>query len=62
MRPDSDGDSARERLIAECAYYRAQKRGFVPGFALEDWLASEALVDFELAHALAHLSRETLTT
>ncbi len=23
------------------AYYKAQARGFVPGYALEDWLAAE---------------------
>lgn len=39
----------RERWIAEAAYYRAEKRGFTPGYALEDWLAAEALVNFELA-------------
>jgi hypothetical protein len=41
----------RERWIAEAAYYRAIKRGFAPGFALEDWLAGEALIDFELSHS-----------
>nr|BAL55753.1 hypothetical conserved protein [uncultured Gammaproteobacteria bacterium] len=29
------------QMIAEAAYYRAEKRGFVPGFELEDWLAAE---------------------
>jgi hypothetical protein len=28
-------------LIAERAYFRAEKRGFVPGHELEDWLAAE---------------------
>jgi hypothetical protein len=28
-------------MIAERAYYRAEKRGFVPGYELEDWLAAE---------------------
>lgn len=28
-------------MIAEAAYYRAEKRGFMPGFELEDWLAAE---------------------
>jgi hypothetical protein len=39
----------REKRIAEAAYFRAEKRGFAPGYALEDWLEAEALVDFELA-------------
>jgi hypothetical protein len=33
---------ARERLIAEAAYYRAERRNFEPGHALEDWLEAEA--------------------
>ena len=28
--------------IAETAYYRAERRGFQPGFEIEDWLAAEA--------------------
>ena len=28
-------------LIAERAYFRAEKRGFAPGHELEDWLAAE---------------------
>jgi Protein of unknown function (DUF2934) len=28
-------------LIAERAYFKAEKRGFVPGYELEDWLAAE---------------------
>ncbi len=39
----------RESMIAEAAYYRAEKRGFAPGATLEDWLAAEeeinALID-----------------
>ena len=41
----------RDKWIAEAAYYRAEKRGFAPGYALEDWLVAEALVDFEIARA-----------
>jgi hypothetical protein len=32
-------------LIAERAYFRALKRGFLPGHELEDWLAAETEVD-----------------
>jgi DUF2934 family protein len=35
----------RDALIAEIAYFRAQRRGFEPGHELEDWLAAEAEVD-----------------
>ena len=45
----------REKWIAEAAYYRAEKRGFAPGYALEDWLAAEALIDFEIARLLAEI-------
>jgi hypothetical protein len=29
-------------MVAEAAYYRAEKRGFAPGQELDDWLAAEA--------------------
>ncbi len=32
----------RERLIAEGAYYRAERRDFAPGHELDDWLEAEA--------------------
>jgi Protein of unknown function (DUF2934) len=34
----------RHRLIAEAAYYRAERRGFVGGDAVQDWLAAEVEV------------------
>jgi hypothetical protein len=42
--PDADGASheARRRRIAERAYARAERRGFEPGWELDDWLAAEA--------------------
>lgn len=35
----------RESRIAIAAYYRAQARGFAPGFEVEDWLAAEMQID-----------------
>ncbi len=32
------------RLIAEKAYYKAQQRGFAPGYEHEDWIKAEAEV------------------
>jgi hypothetical protein len=32
----------RERIVAEHAHYRAERRGFEPGSELEDWLEAEA--------------------
>jgi hypothetical protein len=38
----------RDALIAEAAYFRAEKRGFQPGHETQDWLAAEAEVDARL--------------
>lgn len=40
MRPDD-----RQRMIAEAAYFRAERRGFRGNEELDDWLAAEAQVD-----------------
>lgn len=39
---------ARWQMIAEAAYFRAQKRGFAPGGEIEDWLEAETEVDRQL--------------
>jgi Protein of unknown function (DUF2934) len=36
---------AREKLVREGAYFRAERRGFSPGGELEDWVAAERDVD-----------------
>ncbi len=36
---------ARNAMVRETAYLRAQARGFEPGHELEDWLAAEHEVD-----------------
>lgn len=36
--------SAREMLVARLAYFRAEKRGFVPGMEQKDWFEAEAEV------------------
>lgn len=41
----ADDRERRQAMIAEAAYFRAQRRGFQAGHALEDWLAAEAEVD-----------------
>lgn len=38
----------RRALIAEAAYFRAERRGFEPGHEVEDWVAAEAEVDTSL--------------
>jgi DUF2934 family protein len=43
VRPEITDEETRQR-IAEVAYYRAQQRGFSPGYEVEDWLAAEAQI------------------
>ena len=40
---------SRETRIAAAAYQRAERRGFAPGFELDDWLAAEREVDAAMA-------------
>ncbi len=43
----ASGVSAEERwrLIAEAAYFKAERRGFPEGGAQEDWIEAEAEID-----------------
>jgi hypothetical protein len=52
----------RQRMIAEAAYFRAERRGFAAGGELDDWLRAEAEIDRMIEqggtrskHALQHL-------
>jgi hypothetical protein len=42
-----------QQMIAEAAYYRAERRGFQPGFEIEDWLAAESEIRTQFATAPA---------
>jgi len=46
----SSGNSAcpREQMIAEAAYFLAERRGFTPGNDLADWLQAKANVEVSL--------------
>lgn len=46
-KSDQMGVTAEERhhLISKSAYFRAQRRGFIPGAELEDWLEAEVEID-----------------
>ena len=50
-KPGSSGndDCPREQMIAEAAYFHAERRGFAPGNLLEDWVQAEAEIDRLLA-------------
>lgn len=45
-QPVSAGE--RQRMIEVAAYLRAERRGFLPGYEAEDWLAAEMEVDQKL--------------
>ena len=45
------GPEQRAALIAEAAYFLAERRGFGPGHETDDWLAAEAEVDARLLRA-----------
>jgi len=47
------GPEKRAALIAEAAFFRAEKRGFAPGHEVEDWLAAESEVDAKLLGTVA---------
>ena len=53
LRPES-----REARIAEAAYWRAERRGFVAGQELDDWLAAEKEVDDDIATRQPRRDRE----
>jgi hypothetical protein len=35
----------RQQYIAEAAYYKAEKRGFAPGFEQQDWSEAESEIE-----------------
>ncbi len=41
----ANNELQRRAMVSEAAYYRAQRRGFEPGYELEDWLAAEAEIN-----------------
>jgi hypothetical protein len=49
-RPILSGEE-RQRMIAVAAYFRAEKRGFHPGYEDEDWCVAEAEIDALLGKA-----------
>lgn len=46
--------NSRRGMIAEAAYYLAEKRGFAPGRELQDWCEAESLIDRLTAGGVAH--------
>lgn len=55
-------DQERYKMIQDAAYYLAEKRGFAPGHAQEDWAEAERQVDEQLkAQAPNAKARSTAT-
>jgi hypothetical protein len=54
MTPTSE---ERQQMISVAAYYRAERRGFAPGGAEQDWLEAEAEID----RLLAAIARQGIT-
>jgi hypothetical protein len=53
LGPAAAGGSERAELVRMAAYFRAERRGFAPGYEIEDWLAAEAEVAEKLGSASA---------
>lgn len=49
---------SREARIAEAAYWRAERRGFIAGQELDDWLAAEMEVDEDIARRQSGRERD----
>ena len=45
QKPSAPSLEERQRWVATAAYHRAEKRGFAPGYAIQDWLEAEAEID-----------------
>jgi len=41
----------RSQMIAEAAYYRAERRGFNPEGQVDDWLEAENMIDEMISHS-----------
>jgi len=43
-RPEHAHDE-RRLMIEQAAYFRAEERGFAPGYEMQDWLEAEREID-----------------
>lgn len=56
---DAADAAQRASRIAEAAYFRAESRGFAPGFELEDWLLAEREIQGDTDPGSAELLRSS---
>ena len=47
----------RIRMIAEAAYYRAERRGFATGGGMDDWVRAETEIDRLIQTDASHATR-----
>jgi hypothetical protein len=50
-KPADPSNEERQRRIATAAYHRAEKRGFAPGYEVQDWLDAEAEINELIGNA-----------
>jgi hypothetical protein len=55
-------DGKRRHYIAEAAYYKAERRGFAPGYEAEDWAEAEKEIDALIGQSTQHSSFGSLLT
>ena len=59
VEPMTPTAAERQEMISVAAYYRAERRGFAPGEAEQDWLQAEVEIDQLLAAITRHgITRE----
>ena len=59
--PFEPSPAERERMVAEAAYFLAERRGFAPGSEASDWREAESQIDTMLAAMQRRgISREQL--
>jgi hypothetical protein len=44
IQTPASGGSDRAEMVRMAAFFRAERRGFAPGYEIEDWLAAEVEV------------------
>lgn len=52
---------AKRCMVAEAAYFTAERRGFAPGYELEDWLQAEQAIEASMEPTLDS-SQDTVAT
>jgi hypothetical protein len=50
-----DEQAERQAMVAQAAYFRAERHGFTPGHELDDWVAAEHEVDALLSGTAAQI-------